>query len=559
MLPSSLSVADISGAPVDQLRKLSVDGQDAGPPQDHALVPQTPRDTTHPLTMATPSSTVTPSIPARFSSPTLASFLMTPSSSTQVHSKSGLTTQTSNGHMERGLPLRTPTPSTALLSSPPPTAERFTIPVPKTTDQPALTSPTANQIAEASPTELRTYLDEMKSEVERLSTALTSARTTAAHHKLQYTLLRIESDETAKRMAVEHEMTRREVEVLRRAELGHRQLQRMHELEAGPRPARELSKMATALRQLKEEAKELRNENEVLRRRLQRAKKLIRFRDGEVWTLELEGERLRQRIRENREHINYFRRSLGVYDGQTPQILDSPIATPHRPQAPRSGGEPRSATSGPTRAGGGPDTFAALLLADQVLSQGNAQAPSTVGRTRTSRPGNAGHSRATQSLSSLPPVFLEVAFAPPEGTPRSILSKEPATLLRPVVHPGSQERRRSSRDSTISASDRERSPEMHRSQTSKRGRVVQESEASQLAAHMLRRPPPPTPESGPARRSTQLKLQGQVKKPSVAQRSTDKTSKRPLAVGAEKLGFTFQLPPSKRVKTGPGVGLGIGS
>ncbi|KAI9887939.1 MAG: hypothetical protein M1823_000196 [Watsoniomyces obsoletus] len=498
------SGAEAPGPPVDELTRLQVDAQGARVTEDHVATPLTPRTTSHSLVMATPSATVTPSTQARFSAPrATASF--TPPPSTQVHSKSGWATRTPNGQMEReAAALQTPTPSTrvslghltSMFLSPPPGAPRFTMP------NPGL--PTNEQIVDASPIELQCYLGALVSEVEELSTHLANARASEAHHELQYTLLRIESDETAKRMAVEHEMTRREVEVLRQAQLGHRQLQRMQELEASPRPVRDSSQVTAALRTLEREAKGLRKENEVLRRRMGRAKKLIRLRDGQIQTLEQEGQRLRQRIKENREHLNLFRRSLGVYDGQTPRILDSPFMTAHpqqTPQTPHRGGEPRSAQSGSTR---GPDNFAALLLADQVLSQGNnTQAPSTAGRTRAGYPGHASHGRATQSLSSLPPMSF-IQHGTPSSDPagsRSVLANDmmmthtgadQAMLLPSSNH---QERQRSTRDSTISASDGERSPvdrspAMDRQSPRKRSRggVVEESEASQLATHLLRRP-----------------------------------------------------------------------
>ena len=55
---------------------------------------------------------------------------------------------------------------------------------------------------------------QLRSLVSELLPALGEARVTAAHSKLQHSLLSIETEESAKRAEVEHEATRREVQVL---------------------------------------------------------------------------------------------------------------------------------------------------------------------------------------------------------------------------------------------------------------------------------------------------------------------------------------------------------
>ncbi|KAK7942611.1 uncharacterized protein PG986_011724 [Apiospora aurea] len=71
--------------------------------------------------------------------------------------------------------------------------------------------PTANQISDASVEELRSMFQSCLAENAR-------SKMETAHHKLQYNLLRMQAEEEANRAAVEHEMMRREVEVLRQAE-----------------------------------------------------------------------------------------------------------------------------------------------------------------------------------------------------------------------------------------------------------------------------------------------------------------------------------------------------
>jgi len=61
-------------------------------------------------------------------------------------------------------------------------------------------------------------VEELRRMVRDLTLALSEARTSAAHYKLQFNMLQMESRETQNRMAVELDMAHREVDVLQAAE-----------------------------------------------------------------------------------------------------------------------------------------------------------------------------------------------------------------------------------------------------------------------------------------------------------------------------------------------------
>ncbi|KAL1638867.1 hypothetical protein SLS58_008451 [Diplodia intermedia] len=194
--------------------------------------------------------------------------------------------------------IRTPTPPTPVLSSPPPTSRPST-----QAAAPAL-SFTLEQINGAAPEELRDMAADMM-------VALRESRTSAAHHKLQYNMLCMDSVEAQNRMAVELAMAQREVEVLQQAEerrrndiaSPHQSLQQQHTVS----PAN-----ATLLNEMSRHIQILQNENEELRDMLEHSKRVTERREGEIAGLVEENDRLRGRIRKNRDHLNGI---LGdVYD-----------------------------------------------------------------------------------------------------------------------------------------------------------------------------------------------------------------------------------------------------
>ncbi|KAK6846247.1 hypothetical protein PG987_001435 [Apiospora arundinis] len=176
--------------------------------------------------------------------------------------------------------------------------------------------PTANQISDASVEELRAMFQSCLAENAR-------SKMETAHHKLQYNLLRMQAEEEANRAAVEHEMIRREVEVLRQAEYS-RQARRELSMAAESTHAKYLH-----LKVLYEAAVD---EIDSLRKRSKLAKKVIQQKEDEIISLTDERDMLLTRIRENREHFHMLCSPGGVFHGAlTPKT--PAIATPQQPRA----------------------------------------------------------------------------------------------------------------------------------------------------------------------------------------------------------------------------------
>lgn len=250
--------------------------------------------------------------------------------------------------------------------------------------------PSPAQIADATPDDLRTMLQASLAEHTRL-------KTETAHHKLQYNLLTMQADEDAKRAAVEHEMTRREVEALRLAD-NARQARR----DLSSSNATEMSQ--AKYRQLKVWYDDVAEENDSLQKRVKLAKKVIQQKEDEVAVLIEEKDLLLNRLRENREHFHLLCSPGGIFHGaMTPKPQGSPAqsrATPyHTPKRGSNGGKLGATTTAPSAHRGG-EPFAALL---QALDHENNSAPNTplVGGRAPPRHLQK-HTRNVQSMSSLP-------------------------------------------------------------------------------------------------------------------------------------------------------------
>jgi hypothetical protein len=344
-----------------------------------------------------------------------------------------------------------------------------------------------------------------------LVAAVTDERTSAAHFRLQYSLLAMETHEAAQRAEVEHQMTRREVEVLQAAEQRHRA-----QLSATPRNS--LPTAQPQIDTLTRTCQDLEDERDEYAQKLQRAKKLIELEKDKTELLLEENSLLKRRIRENREHFTRLKSQSPIY--ATPR---DPYTTPRRapPRFPET-----SSSHQP---------FAALLAADQVLSGESISVPSTPTKSQSSK-FKHGHTRGAHSLSSL--------HTTPVRT-RPVTADEFPDPHYPLSAPGSQlvnesaERERHDRDSTISISDAE-----------ELSNEVPPSQASSLATDMLRKNPASQESlrlSQSAERSSNLlqtKLFGNVKKPRAGKRSGS------FGEGDMK---------AKKAKLNQGVGLGIES
>ncbi|KAI1487145.1 Thiolase, N-terminal domain-containing protein [Biscogniauxia mediterranea] len=353
--------------------------------------------------------------------------------------------------------------------------------------------PTSQQISDAPVEELRNMFQCCLAENARL-------KMETAHHKLQYNLLSIQAEEDAKRAAVEHDMTRREVEFLRMTENSRQARRELSAVDSTHARYREL--------QLRYDV--VVKEMDTLHRRLKSSTRLIQQQAEEIESLSDERDMLLNRIRENREHFQMLCSPGGAFYGAlTPKT--PAVATPqqHRAtprQTPRSVNREIRHENDPNQAG-----FAALL---QALSHDNNSAPSTP--TTATRPTPRippKHTRNVQSLSSLPTTPTSRSRRDQSGLLPSIdlvPHSEPATRFNASRYGQGtpvQKRGRKSRESTISAEDNEElaraalesvaaATQSYMSQGSRISQrrdeaeeEVYESQASQAASEMLRRDP----------------------------------------------------------------------
>lgn len=374
--------------------------------------------------------------------------------------------------------------------------------------------------------------------VNSLSDILRDVRLSAAHYKLQYNMAAMESQESASRMAVELAMAQREIDVLQQAEEKRRAAM------AAPEPNyQESANAANAIimSEMGRQNQMLQSENEELRDMFEQQKRLTEHREGEIASLVEENDRLKTRIRMNRDHIAPL---LEQMEHNSPRSV---YGTPHQP-TPRS----RVSRVPPplTNEARGQSNFEALLLADKMLSQETATAPSTPTRANMPR-SRFGHHRGAQSMSSLPHTpnrriaqpRAEVPRTPPAYIPSSVPQSAPPAHY--AQKPAND--RRQSSNSTITAS----SIDEEEAFTDREEDTIKESQASQMATSMLRRAPS-SKQSSQSSTLVQSKIFGQVKKGHGLTRIGE-SEKRRLASSDH-----HNTSQTKRGRVDQGVGLGIG-
>jgi len=382
--------------------------------------------------------------------------------------------------------------------------------------------------------------EELRSMIKVTSAAYRESRAAAAHHSLQYNLLSMETSEILKRMEVELEMTQREVEVLQAAAQRVTPLLQQRET---PTPSTD-----ELLSSLRNHSQHLEAENGLLRFRLKQAKALILERES---TMTEESDRLRERISENRKHINLLRHFNGTQEGLHPSALSTPCVGRsqytlelHPSQIPGSKAR-------------GDKAFAALLLADQVLSQEGATAPSTPRRSRKTK--TEGRS-ATYTMNDIASTPVQNRSAPNSNripsqhfyTSRSRVNR-PTTVPQPPI---ATHRRHGSRDSTISASEDEgdmlpKLPTQNRSVDTHRHPERFHSPSKPV----MRTPQTPKSQQIPTPKSSaliQTRIYGRITKPGMSR--TEEQSKRKF----RESDAVVEDHHSKRGRMEEGVGLGIG-
>lgn len=350
--------------------------------------------------------------------------------------------------------------------------------------------------------------EELRNLLGDLLPALGEARMSAAHSKLQHSLLSIENSEAAQRAEVEHEMTRREVQVLQAG--NDTRQEKSGQKECSARPSR--SSMQRHLDLALKQCRILQDESAVQERRLRQAKKLILQLDDKNAMLTDENGLLRQRIKQNRDHLNSMRSSGAISVNGTPLVdFGTPLQKTIQ-RTPRTARSVRVVNSHVSSQ----DPFDALLFAGQVLSGEANSVPATPTRSRP-RKLHTSHIRGAHSLSSLPttpfrsrPVTADHSVRTPVNR---IVVEPSASFSAPnttLAHED-EEDRRFDRDSTISASENE--------EEAVTDYDVPASQASQRATSMLRRSSAPRREDATAhnpissqKEYTQTKIYGQVKK-----------------------------------------------
>lgn len=321
--------------------------------------------------------------------------------------------------------------------------------------------------------------DNLRTLIIELLPALGEARVTAAHAKLQHSLLVIENEEAAKRAEVEHEATRREVQVLQEGGTTQRQ---------GLSPQSPSGSMQSSLRLALAHCRELQAENATLAQQVRKSKKLIAHLHGENTELAERVRLFRQRIKANRDHLNEMQSSGAISLNGTPITeYNTPILkeTPRTPATHRTVPDLNDTIGSQT-------PFDTLLFAGQILNGEATSVPATPSPTKP-RKYNPMHIRGAHSLSSLPstPELSQQLASHGNSNPRlDRVSHHSADQFVGQVCPGYHARDthtsaidteswRDDRDSTISVSDNE-------------GEVREENEiagspASQRASSMLRR------------------------------------------------------------------------
>ncbi|EAW13345.1 uncharacterized protein ACLA_053910 [Aspergillus clavatus NRRL 1] len=416
------------------------------------------------------------------SPPSLASSEMTPPPSSQVP----------------GAPLRTSrSRSASYLASPPDLSKTLCAAYGASENL-----PTVNDIDNASETDLRTIAKELLGVAQE-------ARMSALHFKLQNSLLSFTSNEAIKRAEVEHQLARREVEILQSSEYRNRQCS------SEVKPLLPISnvELEVALKR----NQELERVNATFDRRLRRAKKLIEQEKEKSDLLREENNLLKKRIRENREHFSrMMERGSMSPSSQTQSHALHRRSVPHFPES-----------TSPHVSRGENHPFAALLAADRVLNRESSEFHSSPQRSRQRQHPN-GHVRGTHSLSSLP-------LTPSHS--RTV--HEESQLFTPARNSNDEHR---DRDSTISASDIEEAETEEDIPASQAGSMLRHNPvvSQQQIRHVASAPKTST--------LLQTKLFGQVRKASV---------ERPPN-GLKRKANIEESATSKKSKPAEGGGVGLG-
>lgn len=358
----------------------------------------------------------------------------------------------------------------------------------------------------------RVGVDELRNIAKSLVADLTDARITGANARLQHHLLLLETRQAAERAEVENQLSRRQVDFLR--------VKQTKPSTSPPSAAQPSSKATEALAKT---VQDLESQCEVLDELCEKLKREKDLQAERIQSLSEHNTLLVTRIRENREHFTRIRENSPQFP--TPREA---YTTPRRAYARYQDDTP---AHGP---------FAALIAADQILSQETASVSSTPTKLQASQ-FKKGHTRGARSLNSIRTPNNKDRPNTSDGYLGSqLLLSAPASQFATE----SALRERHERDSTISVSDQDMSNDQD---------VLADSQASSLATDMLRNNPQSfginrhTQDAEKSSSLLQSKLFGNVKKP-VIEPSSSKL-KRQYGFGDSS--------PAKKARTEPKYGLGI--
>ncbi|GAB7355069.1 hypothetical protein MBLNU459_g5659t1 [Dothideomycetes sp. NU459] len=367
--------------------------------------------------------------------------------------------------------------------------------------------------------------DELRSMIKDLLPSLQEARADAAHHKLQYQMLSIESAETIERIQVEMDMAQREVDVLQCAE------QQRVLVEPYPSPLQPV--LDPSIRpvhvdlynSMVHDIQDLKSHNLQLETTISKQKRMILQQESEIATLNDRIILLRERLQENRDHLNRYRRP----NARVETTPGSERSTPYRGSGHRTGSAALSRE---------PRPFAALLHASDLMSKESPGTPRTPKRKRG----------PSASLSSLPvtpqtaqprlsrnpyetPQTLRTAhFKIPQSAPVPKIPKFAPRPLPVTAAAGGHES-----DGTVSAVDDSEAE----TEVPDFDNDLQESQASLLASHMLRTPTRPRQELHAASQPglMQGRLFGHVRKAGAQRDEGERQVKRARADDSAGLGI----------------------
>ncbi|GAB7345782.1 hypothetical protein MBLNU457_4047t1 [Dothideomycetes sp. NU457] len=208
-----------------------------------------------------------------------------------------------------------------------------------------------DRIHTASSEELRNMLTEALAAVQE-------AQTTAAHYRLQHQMAQMESGEAVERMAVEMDMAKRELEVVQRTEAQRQHAQNKTSTAIQPESDPNFRLVHVDVYQaMTQEIRNIKLHNAYLERENAHQKRVVLQQENEIATLNDRVLLMRERIRENRDHLTRYRRTGSVLDNSPRTDRSTPYHTPASRRAVTHGSH-------------GQPGFAALLQATDIVSQG---------------------------------------------------------------------------------------------------------------------------------------------------------------------------------------------